>query len=205
MMLIDQFTPSTADKFWDGPVKVLLAGLVMALVAPITLHVVEGIPITLQTLVILLLVVLLGKWRGTAAVGLYLIMGALGLPVFAQGKAGVEHLIGLTSGFLWGFLVAAFVVGMLAERPWARKWWGPWVLFFLGHGVILALGIVVMGLLKEDLDWAALLNMLWRGSLIKSLVGGLLVMLSNMLMQYLLKSEVEEVSDVEKEKAEMMR
>lgn len=191
-MLIDQFTPSTTDKFWDAPVKVLLAALIMALVAPIALHVVEGIPITLQTLVILFLVLLLGKWRGTAAVGLYLLMGGLGLPVFAQGKAGAEHLIGITSGFLWGFLVAAFVVGMLAERKWAQKWWGPFVLFFLGHSIILTLGISVMGILKEDMDWAALLDMLWRGSAIKCVIGGLLVMLSHMLMRYLLKKEVED-------------
>ena len=73
------------------------------------------VPITGQTLIILLIGVLLGKNRGAAAVGLYILQGAAGLPVFAGGKSGLATLAGPTGGYLVGFLAAVYVVGILSE------------------------------------------------------------------------------------------
>lgn len=75
------------------------------------------VPITGQTFGVLLVAVLLGARRGALALGLYLMEGAAGLPVFAPiGLPGAARLLGPTAGYLWAFPVAAFVTGWLAER-----------------------------------------------------------------------------------------
>ena len=72
------------------------------------------VPITGQTFAVLLLPVMLGGWRGPAAVALYLAQGLLGLPFFAGGSAGVAVLAGPSGGYLVGFLLAAVVIALLA-------------------------------------------------------------------------------------------
>ena len=74
------------------------------------------VPITGQTFAVLLLPVMLGGWRGPAAVAAYLAQGVLGLPFFAGGAAGAAALAGPTGGYLLGFLVAAVVIAVLAEH-----------------------------------------------------------------------------------------
>ncbi len=73
------------------------------------------VPITLQTFFIMLAGFVLGaKWGGISIL-LYLLLGAAGLPVFSGGQGGAGHLLGPTAGFLWGFPVGAFVVGVFAQ------------------------------------------------------------------------------------------
>ena len=71
------------------------------------------VPITLATLCVYLAAGLLGPWRGAAAVGLYLALGAVGMPVFAGFSAGFPVLFGPTGGFLWGYLLCVMVAGLL--------------------------------------------------------------------------------------------
>jgi biotin transport system substrate-specific component len=78
------------------------------------------VPVTAQTFGVLLVAMALGRVRGTAVVLAYLAEGALGLPVFAGGKAGIAALVGPTGGYLVGFLAAAYLVGSLADRGWDR-------------------------------------------------------------------------------------
>ncbi|WP_297751875.1 biotin transporter BioY [uncultured Tessaracoccus sp.] len=75
-----------------------------------------GIPITLQTLGITLTALVLGPWRGAAAVLLYLLMGTAGLPIFAKGKAGLAPWFGPTVGYLIAFVVCTIVVGLISRR-----------------------------------------------------------------------------------------
>ncbi|WP_297741784.1 biotin transporter BioY [uncultured Tessaracoccus sp.] len=75
-----------------------------------------GVPITLQTLGVTLTALVLGPWRGTAAVALYLLMGTAGLPVFAKGKAGLAPWFGPTVGYLIAFVVCTIVVGLISRR-----------------------------------------------------------------------------------------
>ncbi len=79
------------------------------------------VPITLQTLAVLLTGAALGSKRGGLAMLAYLAEGAAGLPVFAGGASGFIKLIGFTGGYLWAFPVAAFVVGLLCERGLDRR------------------------------------------------------------------------------------
>ena len=99
------------------------------------------VPITGQTLVILLAGVLLGKNRGAAAVGLYLAQGAVGFPVFAGGKSGFVTLLGPTGGYLFGFLAAAYVIGILSELRYDRSLIYTGVSLIVGNLIIYIFGL----------------------------------------------------------------
>lgn len=104
------------------------------------------VPITGQTLGVLLIAAVLGARLGTASLGLYLAGGLAGLPFFTGGGSGLAHLTGPTGGFLVGFLAAAFIVGVLAERGWTRTWQKTAVLFALGSLVIYIFGAAYLAL-----------------------------------------------------------
>lgn len=99
------------------------------------------VPLTGQTFAVLLVGALLGARRGAWSLALYLLQGALGAPVFAGGKAGLVHLFGPTGGYLLGFLVAAWLVGWLAERGGERRLPVSLLTFLLGEGVIYLFGL----------------------------------------------------------------
>ena len=75
-----------------------------------------GAPFTLQTFAVCLLAALFGWKLGLVTVGVYLLLGAVGLPVFAGFKGGFGALLGVTGGYLIGFLFTALVTGLLAEK-----------------------------------------------------------------------------------------
>ncbi len=97
-------------------VLIVAASWLLAISAQLTFNLPFSlVPVTGQTLVVLLIGLLLGKNQGAAAVGLYILQGAVGLPVFAGGKSGFITLVGPTGGYLIGFIAAAYIVGILAE------------------------------------------------------------------------------------------
>lgn len=110
-----------------------------------------GVPITLQTLAVMLTGLVLGPVRGGLAVLLYLFLGFVGLPVFSRGQSGLQVLTGPTAGYLVSFVVAALVVGLAAQvvlRRARRALWVPLLLvasFATTVVVVHALGI--MGLM----------------------------------------------------------
>ncbi|WP_426995765.1 biotin transporter BioY [Pseudarthrobacter sp. N5] len=73
-----------------------------------------GIPITFQTLAVMLTGLMLGAGRGFAAVGLYTLLGLAGLPIFSSGRSGLGILAGPSAGYIIAFPIAAAVVGWLA-------------------------------------------------------------------------------------------
>ena len=79
------------------------------------------VPITLQTLAVLLSGAMLGPLYGAISMALYLIVGALGLPVFAGGASGIGSLLGPSGGYLLSYPLAAFVIGMLMKGKRATK------------------------------------------------------------------------------------
>jgi biotin transport system substrate-specific component len=115
----------------------------------------DYVPLTLQTFGVLFTGALLGARRGLASTGLYLLLGILGLPVFAAGsdgvhRAGVETIaslqggrlvLGATGGYLLGFLLASAVVGGLAQRGWDRRLSRSLVAMTLGSALIYACGV----------------------------------------------------------------
>lgn len=81
---------------------------------------VGSVPITLQTFAVCLCAAMLGWKRGTLSVLIYILLGAIGIPVFAGMKGGVGVLAGPTGGYIVGFLLSALIIGFASER-WDRK------------------------------------------------------------------------------------
>ena len=104
------------------------------------------VPLTGQTFAVLLVGAMLGSKRGMASLALYLVLGALGLPVFAGGASGIAYLSGATLGYLVGFVAAAAVVGLLAERGLERSVRTSLLPFFVGTVIIYALGVAWLSL-----------------------------------------------------------
>jgi biotin transport system substrate-specific component len=115
------------------------------------------VPFTGQTLGILVVGGALGLRRGATAVLLYLAIGALGVPIYAEGKAGFAILGGVTGGYLIGFVVAAAIVGRLAELGWDRRLPGALVAMAIGTAVIYAIGVPWLKL-TTGLSWADAVN-----------------------------------------------
>jgi biotin transport system substrate-specific component len=118
------------------------------------------VPYTLQTGAVLLVGTALGSWRGGASMLTYLLAGAVGLPAFAGGRSGLEGAAGgitPTLGYLLGFVVAAALVGWLAQRRWDRSPLSAAGLMLIGNIVIYAVGVpvlaVVLGLPLPTAVW----------------------------------------------------
>lgn len=104
------------------------------------------VPITMQTLAVVLIGALYGSSRGAVAVASYVSAGAMGLPVFAGGAFGIAHLAGPTGGYLFGFIAAAWLTGFLAENGWDRKLWTSLIAMTAGTAAIFAFGIAWLGI-----------------------------------------------------------
>ena len=116
------------------------------------------VPVTLQTLVLLVMSMFLG-WRGAVgATSLYLFQGAIGLPVFAHG-GGFIILFGPTGGYLFGFLIASLVVGYLAERGWDKSVVLTFTSMTIGTLIIYLFGVIWLSYLK-DLNTAVVFGLL---------------------------------------------
>jgi biotin transport system substrate-specific component len=122
MTYADILRPATRTRalLYDLTLILLFSFLIAALAQVAFPLPFSPVPITGQTLGVLLAGFLLGSRRGFGAALAYLAEGAAGLPVFAGGTAGVSILVGPTGGYLVGFLAAAYVVGLLAEHGWDR-------------------------------------------------------------------------------------
>lgn len=133
------------------------------------------VPITGQTFGVLLVGVVLGRWWGSLSVALYVLLGALGLPLFAGGTGGWDILTGSTGGFLLSFPVSAWLVGWATTRVDSQKFPFPLLVWGLGHGVILLIGFIWIACLKASFEWVEpLLLKLGPGTLMKTMFGGFL-------------------------------
>jgi len=99
------------------------------------------VPITMQTLAVLLTGALLGSRLGSLAVLAYLLEGVAGLPVFANAHAGLVHMSGPTGGYLLGFVPAAALTGYLAERRGKTSWMITLSIMTIGTSVIFICGL----------------------------------------------------------------
>jgi len=99
------------------------------------------VPITGQTLAVLLVGSTLGWARGAISMVLYAVLGLIGLPVYSDGSHGAGVLFGATGGYIVGFIVSAALVGWLAERQWDRKVLKAIVTFVAGSVVVFAIGL----------------------------------------------------------------
>ena len=126
-------------KTKDLCVCAVMAAL-MCLAAPLSVPI-GPIPISLATFIVYLAGALLGWKRGAAAVGVYILLGAVGLPVFSGYQGGVQKLLGVTGGYIVGYLPLAVITGLAADRMADRKWALP-AAMVAGTAVLYALGTV---------------------------------------------------------------
>ncbi len=144
------------------------------------------VPITGQTLAVLLVGATLGWARGAASLGLYLALGLVGLPVFAPQDDG-SHLTGLAAiaapsfGYIIGFVFAAAIVGWLSERAWDRHILKAIATFIGGSVVVFAFGLpwlaaVTGGTLVQVLEWGLIPFI--PGGIIKALIAAALLPLA---------------------------
>jgi biotin transport system substrate-specific component len=121
---------------------VLGAALLTALCAQVSIPVPGSpVPITGQTFAVLLCGAALGANRGAAAMGLYLLLGVVGLPVYADADSGVHVVWGATGGYLVGFVIAGYVVGRLAEARLDRTPLKALPLFTVGSLIVFGIGV----------------------------------------------------------------
>ena len=139
-------------------VLILGGALFLALCAQISFDLpFTPVPITLQTFGVLLIGAAYGTWRGGLTAAVYLLMGIVGLPVYADRTHGLDVVLGATGGYLIGFVVAAVVVGWLAQRQWDRRFSSAVAAMLTGTVIIYVLGLIW---LKQDqgLDLATTLE-----------------------------------------------
>ena len=171
-------------------VFLLAIGLLVTL-SPITPFTTEdGIPITLQSLLVVFLPILLG-WRvGVAAVVAYLIIGGLGAPVFSYGTYGWDRFTGSSGGFLLAFPIAGLLAGYAMEQFENTKsvLIGA-LLLFAGQFIILGLGLFwYRAIIPVEESMLASVERLLPGLFIKTAFGGLALVLIQRLVAAALRS-----------------
>ncbi|ROR28344.1 biotin transport system substrate-specific component [Mobilisporobacter senegalensis] len=120
---------------------------ILSILSQISFQLPGGIPITLQTFAVALLAIVLGAKLGTYSVLIYLLIGAVGFPVFANFKGGLSALAGPTGGYLIGFIFMAFITGLGKGKKFPLR-----ILFSLsGLLVCHLLGLAVYGLITKTL------------------------------------------------------
>ncbi|HML51518.1 MAG TPA: biotin transporter BioY [Propionicimonas sp.] len=139
-----------------------------------------GVPITLQTLGVALAGAILGPLRGSLAVLLYLALGAIGLPVFAEHSAGLGAFTGVSAGYLLAFPLSAALIGYLVKYVLRdRRTSALWVFLAIAAGSVLVvhpLGITWMKF-HQDVPWTVAASWdlpFWLGDLVKTAIAAII-------------------------------
>lgn len=151
----------------------MLTGLLAQVAIPLW-----PVPITGQTLAVLLVGSTLGASRGALSMLLYAAVGVAGVPWFSDAGHGLGVLLGSTGGYIVGFVLAAALTGWLAQRRWDRRFLQAAVTFLAGSGVVFLVGLpwlaVVTGAdLAQTLQWG-----LWPfipGGIVKALIAAAVI------------------------------
>lgn len=131
-----------------------------------------------QTIAVLCAGALLGPRLGIASVGLYLLLGAMGLPIFSEGGAGLRVFAGASGGYLVGFALAAYVMGCWRNSGLMRSPGTCVAGMLLGHSIILMCGWLWMSVLMgSHAAYENGVEPFYLGSSVKSVLAGLLVVL----------------------------
>jgi biotin transporter BioY len=143
LILGDVILPKIDGKIltWvKGAILIASLSLITALSAQLKIEI-GVVPITMQTLVVLLSGLLFGSRIGAGSQLAYLVAGLSGVPWFSRG-GGMSYVMSPTFGYLLGFVVAAYAVGKLAERGWDRKIIGAIAAMLVGSALIYLFGLL---------------------------------------------------------------
>jgi len=106
----------------------------------------QPVPITLQTLFALLAGMILGSTLGASSQIIYVLLGIIGLPVFAGFRAGIGVLFGPTGGFLFGFIISAYIIGKMIELKEEKNIFYYFLAGLLGTIIIYIIGVTQLSL-----------------------------------------------------------
>ena len=127
------------------PFTLLIALISLSVLAQVDIAVPinnNEIPISGQSFAVLVIGYLLGKKWGAVCIVLYIVLGGLGLPIFADGGSGFKTLAGGSGGYLYGFILAAYIAGMLNEKGWNKNFFQCVFVMTIGTIVILFFGLM---------------------------------------------------------------
>lgn len=167
---LPQFLSRTENSMLSNVAAVLAGAGLLTLLAQISIRLPwTPVPITGQTLGVALIGLSWGWKRGLASVAFYLVIGAIGLPVFANAQNG--FLLGPTMGYLIGMLFAGTLDGFLADNGWTRSFWRAIGAAYIGSIVIYVCGLAVLAnYVPPNKLLAAGLYPFLVGDLIKNLI-----------------------------------
>lgn len=190
----DNLNPPLAANVWRQLVSkrlvlftVLAVGGTVALTVSAKIQVpFYPIPMTLQSMVVLLIGAAFGARLAGATLALYLAEGLSGLPVLAGLGAGPSYMVGPTGGYLAGFLVAAGLVGWLVERGWDRSLPRLLGAMTLGHMLIFALGFswLAVSIGSEKAWLLGVMPFVWS-TLVKTVLASALVLIASPRLKFL--------------------
>ena len=142
-------TPVSRSLLWavGVPLFVLLTALGANITVPMKPF---GIPMTLQTLSVVLAALCLGPRAGALSMLVYIGMGALGAKVFADGEAGLAVMLGHTGGYIVGFVACQPIVGMIVKGKdgLPRGWLALILAVFAAHVVVFAIGVPWLAIVR---------------------------------------------------------
>jgi biotin transport system substrate-specific component len=160
--LVSRGSDSRARAFAIDAWLVLVGVAVVALLAKVSFYI-GPVPITGQTLGVIIVGASLGAVRGAASLTTYMLIGLAGVPLFAGPVAGPAYVLSPSFGFILGFIPAAFLAGWFAERAWDRKPWLAFLGFVAASIVPFVIGVPYMALILGpvtggDITWASVLE-----------------------------------------------
>lgn len=142
--------PSTRGRAFAMDAALVLAGVVVvALLAKVSFYI-GPVPITGQTLGVILVGAALGARRGAVSLTSYMLLGLAGLPIFAGPIAGPAYVLAPSFGFIVGFIPAAFVAGWFAQRAWDRRPVLAFVGFVAASIIPFLIGVPYMALILAN-------------------------------------------------------
>jgi biotin transport system substrate-specific component len=131
-------------RSWVSELILVSMGVALTAVAAQLSIPVSPVPFTFQTLAVLMIGASYGFRTAGLTMAIYVALGVIGFPIFADGSSGLRVLVGPTGGFLIGFIFAAVLTGFLAEKGWSRRVDKMFLNFIFGSAVIYLFGIPVL-------------------------------------------------------------
>jgi biotin transport system substrate-specific component len=172
--LANQLWPVASSSLLRNGALAILGSLVVAAAAHVTV-VQLPVPLTLQTLAVLCIGAAFGSRLGAATLALYAVEGAVGLPVFAPTPDGYPGIVGPTGGYIIGFILAAGLVGWLAEKGWDRSI--PKMLFatLLGGAILYVPGLIWLSFFVGGMAPAIEYGLVpfWLADIVKAVIAAL--------------------------------
>lgn len=170
--------PTLADRIFARNIAVdlvlIAAGAALTAIAAQIAVPMWPVPITGQTLAVLLVGMSLGALRGGLSMALYAVLGILGLPVFSDSSSGIDVIGGPTGGYIIGFVLSAVLTGWLAQLTWDRKVLRAFVAGLAGTVVTFVVGNIWLGAWLGAAGFPNDLNAVLTAGFYPFIIGGII-------------------------------